>query len=504
MKLLLSLLSPLGRSVLPLCPRRRSLFLLSSLILNLFLWGGPLARQIQGQEASPTQDTPILLPEAFGSPIRVGLVQFNQRQRLTLSLLQGGVLERVSTQERIKAFTQSIRLTFFTFEKSGIALEGTPYSDPEGFRLLPPPGGGVEIEKSFYPGCVEVLAQPRRVGTQSIASLQVINEVPREDYVAGVLRAEGSPKFPQEANRALSVCIRTYAEYQRGRHKEQGFDLCNTIHCQGYRGLPQGVQPFHRTIARLKQDWASRITASTQGEVLTYEGRLIPTTYSTDCGGLLASNLNAGFGQSFWPFLAVGRDTEGKNDFCEGSPVHHWRLRLSREQLEKILKRSFTQAGQLKDLRLVYETPGGRVQKVQLWGTPPLTDGRNQKANTQGGRGNPGLSTIPKELTSPSPENWILLAELPAYQFRALLGGDTLRSTLFTVKPKEEGEFEFSGQGWGHGVGLCLWGARGMALASPCTYVEILSHYFPKGQLVKDTPQGLVKILSGRTISASQ
>ncbi len=489
MKPLPSLLSPLGWGTPSPYLQRRSSSPLPFLILNLFLWGGLLAGQFQDQEAFSTPTPPIDLPEAFGSPIRVGLIQFNQRQRLTLFLPHGGTLERVSTQERVKTFPQGTYLVFFTLKRSGVTLENASCSDPEGFRVLPPPGGLVKIERYLYPGCVEVLAEPK-------GALQVINEVPREDYVAGVLRAEGSVKFPWEANRALSVCIRTYAEYNRGRHKEQGFDLCNTTHCQGYRGLPQGIRPYS------SEDWAGRITASTRGEVLTYEGRLIPTAYSTDCGGLLASNLNAGFGQSFWPFLATGRDSNGKSDFCEGSPVHYWRLRLSREQLERVLKKFFIQPGQVEDLRLIYETPGGRVQKVQLWGTPNKTDPENPKAS--GGIGQENSSFSSGEPFPLNPEDRVLLAELPAYQFRAQLGWDTLRSTLFTVRQKEDGEFEFSGRGWGHGVGLCLWGARGMVLSSSCTYVEILAHYFPKGQLVKETPRGLVMIPSGRKISASQ
>ena len=70
--------------------------------------------------------------------------------------------------------------------------------------------------------------------------------------------------------------------------------------------------------------------------------------------------------------------------------------------------------------------------------------------------------------------------ELAAYVFRGRLGYERLRSTLFTVSRGTQGEFVFEGKGWGHGHGLCQWGAMGMA-AAPYhhTYREILEHYFP-------------------------
>ena len=68
-------------------------------------------------------------------------------------------------------------------------------------------------------------------------------------------------------------------------------------------------------------------------------------------------------------------------------------------------------------------------------------------------------------------------------RFRQYLGYDLIRSTNFSVKG-EKGAFTFLGKGWGHGVGLCQWGAKGMA-ARAFSYEEILQHYYPGTRLMR-------------------
>lgn len=66
-------------------------------------------------------------------------------------------------------------------------------------------------------------------------------------------------------------------------------------------------------------------------------------------------------------------------------------------------------------------------------------------------------------------------------KFRQYLGYDLIRSTNFSVK-REKGVFTFLGKGWGHGVGLCQWGAKGMAERA-FSYEAILQHYYPGTRL---------------------
>jgi len=68
--------------------------------------------------------------------------------------------------------------------------------------------------------------------------------------------------------------------------------------------------------------------------------------------------------------------------------------------------------------------------------------------------------------------------------FRRFLGYNDLPSTLFTIHQRNRGEIIFKGRGWGHGVGMCQWGARGMALLG-YNYREILKFYYPGTEIKK-------------------
>jgi stage II sporulation protein D len=100
-----------------------------------------------------------------------------------------------------------------------------------------------------------------------------VTRMPMEDYVAGVLEGEASVMRATESLKAMAVAARTYAERFRGRHASEGFDFCETTHCQDYRRSP-GL----RMIA------AAELT---EGELLYAGGRLVEALYSKDCGGRL-------------------------------------------------------------------------------------------------------------------------------------------------------------------------------------------------------------------------
>ena len=73
-----------------------------------------------------------------------------------------------------------------------------------------------------------------------------------------------------------------------------------------------------------------------------------------------------------------------------------------------------------------------------------------------------------------------------AHEFRMALGFDQLKSTMFFYS-KEEDQFQFSGQGFGHGVGLCQWGSRALGKQGR-NYLEILEHYYPRAQVRGSLP----------------
>ena len=82
-------------------------------------------------------------------------------------------------------------------------------------------------------------------------------DIPLELYVAQVLSAEGEPNAPEASAQALAIAIRTYALFNAGRHQKEGFDLCDTTHCQ---------------VLRASSAASRRAAQATLGQVLTYQG----------------------------------------------------------------------------------------------------------------------------------------------------------------------------------------------------------------------------------------
>jgi len=95
-------------------------------------------------------------------------------------------------------------------------------------------------------------------------------KVPLEVYVARVLAGEGEPNAPEATQQALAVAIRTFAVVNRGRHGSEGFDLCDSTHCQ----VPRAANASSRAAA-----------LATAGRILTYQGQPAEVFYSASCGG---------------------------------------------------------------------------------------------------------------------------------------------------------------------------------------------------------------------------
>ena len=95
-------------------------------------------------------------------------------------------------------------------------------------------------------------------------------DIPLELYVAQVLSAEGEPNAPDASAQALAIAARTYALFNLARHQREGFDLCDTTHCQ---------------VVRPSTAVSRRAAQATLGQVLTYLGAPADLYYSASCGG---------------------------------------------------------------------------------------------------------------------------------------------------------------------------------------------------------------------------
>ena len=244
-----------------------------------------------------------------------------------------------------------------------------------------------------------------------------IEDVPLEVYVARVLAGEGEPNAPEATQQALAVAIRTYALFNVGRHQRDGFDLCDSVHCQ----VPRPATANSR-----------RAAMATSGRILTYRGAPAEIFYSASCGGRSETASAA------WPKTGVTRPyLRSVRDNVHDDDVP-WTLEKSLSALQTDLERNGF-SGTLKNVEIKSRTKSDRAAVLKLSGMHP--------------------------------------DRIAGDQFRAAIGTTVLRSTAFSLE-KEHDTIRFTGRGYGHGVGMCVIGAGRRARRGE-SMTEILKAYYP-------------------------
>lgn len=263
-----------------------------------------------------------------------------------------------------------------------------------------------------------------------------------EDYVAGVLRAEGTVESEAEALKALAITVRTYALKNKGRHVTGGYDFCSTTHCQRFVGRNPTVVNGSLLDSRI---YAA--VRATEGQVLLdNQAQPIDAYFGASCGGETA-NIRDLWGVTPASYLRGVRD-----EYCEAGPHARWTDTVSRADLLRALQTdSRTDVGNRLDQVLVSKRDEtGRAEFITLGG--------EHRKNVRG---------------------W----DFKIIVGRAL-GWNVLKSSRFEVVSFGS-NFIFRGSGFGHGLGLCQEGAHVMA-ARGASYEKILEKYFPGTVVRKD------------------
>jgi stage II sporulation protein D len=257
-----------------------------------------------------------------------------------------------------------------------------------------------------------------------------------EDYITGVVAAEGSTENEPAALQSLAIASRTYALKNIGRHAANGYDFCSTTHCQRYISATDGVSSL---IADAVQ--------STQGETLRDNANQVADSYfSASCGGATA---NVG---TLWETAAPFHLRGVEDEFCVSGQHHGWTDVISTTQLQKALQSDprTSVAGPVVDVTVYRHDATGRAQLVAIKGSRQIT--------------------------------------ISGWDFKIIvgraLGWNILKSSRFEIA-RSGSNFIFRGSGFGHGLGLCQEGAHVMA-ARGATYRQILSKYFPGTRITKD------------------
>jgi stage II sporulation protein D len=257
------------------------------------------------------------------------------------------------------------------------------------------------------------------------SKLSVINYVDPEDYIRGILYHEVSHYWPMEVLKAQAIVCRTYAVYQMQENRLKDYDVTSDIYSQVYGG---------KTSERYR---TSNAVDATRTAVLTYQGKVFPAYFHSTCGGhtedaFLLWNTN------IVPLKGV------PCDFCKDSPHFNWHYVLTLEEVQdKLIKGGFD-IGSIKDITIMGRDESGRITDLKVVSTKKST-------------------------------------KIPAKDFRNIIGLNIIRSTNFTVN-LINADVVFEGRGWGHGVGLCQWGAYFMA-KQDYTAEQILKYYYPQANV---------------------
>lgn len=304
--------------------------------------------------------------------------------------------------------------------------------------------GGCAPSKGAFPGpMASTVPIPDRVTVRSAGK---ITSIPLDDYVLGAVLAEVTPLGETDATVARiyevqSIVARTYAISQLGRHKQDGFDLCDSTHCQLY-------QPTRVASSRFA-DAARAAVARTSGRVLAYEGHIAEALFHADCGGATTS-ADAVWGGPARPYLRTIVDN------LPAETHRPWQISIPTEQLRQALEAdSRTDVGRtLSAIEVTTRDESGRAASLGVKGE----------------------------------RSYSVRGDVLRMVINQKFGDKAVQSTRFSLT-KSGNQYVFKGTGYGHGVGMCQRGAMTRARQGEGVE-EILRTYFPGATVTRAGKRG--------------
>ena len=270
-------------------------------------------------------------------------------------------------------------------------------------------------------------------------ALDIINVLNLEDYVKGVLAKEmplGKDEENLEALKALAICVRTYAA-QKIEDGNIYFDLYADTRDQVYGGV-DAESPL-----------SNKAVKETKNLILKYDGSQSIIFYHSTCGGYTESSQNV-FTKENVPYLNGIKD--GPEPYCNISPRFEWKETYSKEIIISRLK-SYSLLDnsnyRLEDISIRSRFDSGRVNEMEI-----IVSGDGVEKKSVIIKGNEIRSII-----------------------RTADGKMILWSSLFDLSVRSNSVI-LIGKGFGHGVGLCQWGAIALSRKG-WNYKDILNHYYP-------------------------
>jgi stage II sporulation protein D len=260
--------------------------------------------------------------------------------------------------------------------------------------------------------------------------LVAIATLPLEEYVAAVLSREGSASFRPAALSALAVAVRTYAVNAMAKPRDPDFDLLDGVDDQVFDGFDRVFPQFRAAVEE------------TRGLLLWYGEATARANYHSTCGGHTESAADV-WGRAYPYLVSVACDD------CRDSPAYRWECRLTGDEGRRIsLQLGLRGRGDLR-FEVIARTETGRAARIRL-----------------------SSAGATREVTGAA--------------FRQAAGTTRVKSLQLEIERAGDG-WKVTGTGYGHGVGLCQWGADGMARRG-CDFREILARYYPGTRVEGGTP----------------
>lgn len=257
---------------------------------------------------------------------------------------------------------------------------------------------------------------PLFLSAKSKTKADLILNLNFNDYLQGVIIGEMPSHWPTEALKAQAIAARSYALYQLKNRQDEVFHLEGNVLDQVY------------SLQTTQSKEIAKIVEQTHNKILVQNNAPLKAYYHSDCGGHTEEPKSVwGVGE-----LKIGST---KDKSCSMRTKNRWSYKVSRLTLAALMGVS----GVGEKLEII-KSDSGRAELISL--------------NSKG-----------KVYT------------ISGQELRRQIGFDKLKSTLFSLT-FDQNSVTFTGQGYGHGSGLCQWGARSMAQAGK-TAEEILMHYYP-------------------------
>jgi stage II sporulation protein D len=411
-------------------------------ILSLVLAGCRLGEGVTTPGGTPPRTTTPTTPARTEPTVRIGL----KVDTAAVALSTTTAAQLLTNDNKVVAELPANEV--WTFRAAGETViaetpSGRTYTvAPTPAKLQPAANGFVTVGNTAYRG--EMIL--RRAGNDRIT---LINVLDMERYLIGVVPYEiGAPAGGLEAIKAQAIAARTYAIGGMGSRNALGFDFYATVADQVYGGTAR------------EDTMITRAVLETRGEIIAYKGEPIIAYYSSTCGGRTAAVAEVWPWRTGRPYLQSRSDMmpDGQTAYCQGSNRYRWNVTWTADSLRHVLQTTLGRRANNPNFRIQ------QIDNVQITGTTP--SGRAEAINI-----------VADGVTH----------RIPADSIRWILQQSVTRSLnsslLFELHALAPGEgqpvsrLEVAGGGWGHGVGMCQWGAIGRARAGQ-NYRQILHAYY--------------------------